>query len=121
MLALQDRRSEGRVCGIILRSQLIVILLKSLYVENQRFWQPETTIQTFRDVYPRYPSISVSSSTNILFNSYNLSNSIVIFQSVRPLDRKTNYTVDLSMFMNPSPVRVNTVCKAVYYIAIYEI
>ncbi|XP_023179605.2 H(+)/Cl(-) exchange transporter 7 [Drosophila hydei] len=81
-----DRRSEGRVCGIILRSQLIVILLKSLYVENQRFWQPETTIQTFRDVYPRYPSIS----------------------SVRPLDRKTNYTVDLSMFMNPSPVRVNT-------------
>ncbi|EDW09284.1 H(+)/Cl(-) exchange transporter 7 [Drosophila mojavensis] len=81
-----DRRSEGRVCGIILRSQLIVILLRSLYVENQRFWQQETTIQTFRDVYPRYPSI----------------------QSVKPLDRKFNYTVDLSMFMNPSPVRVNT-------------
>nr|XP_017008425.2 LOW QUALITY PROTEIN: H(+)/Cl(-) exchange transporter 7 [Drosophila takahashii] len=80
-----DRRSEGRVCGIILRSQLIVILLKSLYVENKRFWLPETSIQTFRDVYPRYPSI----------------------KSVRQLDEKINYTVDLSMFMNPSPVRVN--------------
>ncbi|XP_020805482.1 H(+)/Cl(-) exchange transporter 7 [Drosophila serrata] len=80
-----DRRSEGRVCGIILRSQLIVILLKSLYVENKRFWLPETSIQTFRDVYPRYPSI----------------------KSVRKLDDKINYTVDLAMFMNPSPVRVN--------------
>ncbi|KAH8371896.1 hypothetical protein KR093_009264, partial [Drosophila rubida] len=83
--ALQDRRSEGRVCGIILRSQLIVVLLKSLYVENKQFWLPETTIQTFRDVYPRYPSI----------------------KSVRPLDRKIHYTVDLSLFMNPSPIRVN--------------
>ncbi|KAH8401806.1 hypothetical protein KR009_008041 [Drosophila setifemur] len=80
-----DRRSEGRVCGIILRSQLIVILLKSLYVENKRFWLPETSIQTFRDVYPRYPSI----------------------KNVRKLDTKINYTVDLSMFMNPSPIRVN--------------
>ncbi|KAH8290536.1 hypothetical protein KR054_003787 [Drosophila jambulina] len=80
-----NRRSEGRVCGIILRSQLIVILLKSLYVENKRFWLPETSIQTFRDVYPRYPSI----------------------KSVRKLDEKINYTVDLAMFMNPSPVRVN--------------
>ncbi|XP_034107975.1 H(+)/Cl(-) exchange transporter 7 [Drosophila albomicans] len=80
-----DRRSKGRVCGIILRSQLIVILLKSLYVENKHFWLPETTIQTFRDVYPRYPSI----------------------KSVRPLDRKINYTVDLSLFMNHSPIRVN--------------
>ncbi|EDW85571.2 uncharacterized protein Dwil_GK23152 [Drosophila willistoni] len=79
-------RSKGRVCGIILRSQLIVILLKSLYVENKRFWVPETSIQTFRDVYPRYPSI----------------------ESVRQLDNKENYTVDLSMFMNPSPIRVNT-------------
>lgn len=80
-----DRRSEGRICGIILRSQLIVILLKSLYVENKQFWLPETTIQTFRDVYPRYPSI----------------------KSVRKLDDNEKYTVDLSMFMNPSPVRVN--------------
>ncbi|KAH8415913.1 hypothetical protein KR222_003522, partial [Zaprionus bogoriensis] len=89
---VDDRRSEGRVCGIILRSQLIVILLKSLYVENKRFWQSETSIQTFRDVYPRYPSI----------------------ESVRPLDRKHNFTVDLSMFMNPSPVRVNTVSWPIY-------
>ncbi|SPP74226.1 H(+)/Cl(-) exchange transporter 7 [Drosophila guanche] len=79
------RRSEGRVCGIVLRSQLIVILLKSLYVENSHFWLPNTSIQTFRDVYPRYPSI----------------------KSVRKLDDKINYTVDLAMFMNPSPVRVN--------------
>ncbi|XP_030387065.1 H(+)/Cl(-) exchange transporter 7 [Scaptodrosophila lebanonensis] len=80
-----DRRAEGRVRGIILRSQLIVILMKSLYVEKKRFWLDETSIETFRSMYPRYPSI----------------------KSVRRLDEKMNYTVDLEMFMNPSPVRVN--------------
>ncbi|XP_005191002.3 H(+)/Cl(-) exchange transporter 7 [Musca domestica] len=75
-------RSKGRVCGIILRSQLIVILLKSLYEEKKRFWINETSIQTFRDVYPRYPSID----------------------NVRMHDDKVNYTVNLDIFMNPSPV-----------------
>ncbi|KAM7345339.1 chloride channel protein 7 [Cochliomyia hominivorax] len=78
----RNDRSTGRVCGIILRSQLIVILLKSLYEEKKRFWMNETTIQTFRDVYPRYPSI----------DSVNLS------------DDKVDYTVNLDIFMNPSPV-----------------
>ncbi|XP_013097267.2 H(+)/Cl(-) exchange transporter 7 [Stomoxys calcitrans] len=75
-------RSSGRVCGIILRSQLIVILLKSLYEEKKRFWFNETSIQTFRDVYPRYPSID----------------------NVRLHGDKENYTVNLDIFMNPSPV-----------------
>ncbi|XP_037821319.1 H(+)/Cl(-) exchange transporter 7 [Lucilia sericata] len=75
-------RSTGRVCGIILRSQLIVILLKSLYEEKKRFWINDTTIQSFRDVYPRYPSID----------------------KVRMSDDKVNYTVNLDIFMNPSPV-----------------
>ncbi|XP_075165788.1 chloride channel protein 7 [Haematobia irritans] len=75
-------RSTGRVCGIILRSQLIVILLKSLYEEKKQFWIGETTIQTFRDVYPRYPSID----------------------NVKLHDDKVNYTVNLDIFMNPSPI-----------------
>ncbi|XP_065368113.1 H(+)/Cl(-) exchange transporter 7 [Calliphora vicina] len=75
-------RSTGRVCGIILRSQLIVILLKSLYEEKKRFWINDTTIQTFRDVYPRYPSID----------------------KVRMSDDKVNYTVNLDIFMNPSTI-----------------
>lgn len=78
-------RAHGRVCGIILRSQLIVILLKSLYEEKKQFWEDEVTIQTFRDVYPRYPSI----------------------ECVQMHSDKTNYTVNLDIFMNPSPVRAN--------------
>ncbi|XP_055919350.1 H(+)/Cl(-) exchange transporter 7 [Eupeodes corollae] len=80
-----NNRSNGRVCGIILRSQLIVILLKSLYEEKKQFWENEITNQTFRDVYPRYPSID----------------------SVRMHTDKVNYTVNLDIFMNPSPVRAN--------------
>lgn len=80
-------RAHGRVCGIILRSQLIVILLKSLYEEKKQFWEDEITIQTFRDVYPRYPSIDC----------------------VKMHTDKVNYTVNLDIFMNPSPVRANEI------------
>lgn len=58
--AIQSNRANGRVCGIVLRSQLIVILLNSFYEEKKRFWEKEVSIQTFRNVYPRYPSIDVS-------------------------------------------------------------
>ncbi|XP_053966274.1 H(+)/Cl(-) exchange transporter 7 [Anastrepha ludens] len=80
-----NNRENGRVCGIVLRSQLIVILLNSFYEEKKRFWEKEISIQTFRNVYPRYPSID----------------------SVRMLPEKQNYTVNLDIFMNPSPVRVS--------------
>uniref|UniRef100_A0A1A9V4S9 Chloride channel protein n=1 Tax=Glossina austeni TaxID=7395 RepID=A0A1A9V4S9_GLOAU len=80
-----NERSSGRVCGIILRSQLIVILLKSLFEENKRFWEKEVSIQTFRDLYPRYPSI----------------------KHVQMHNDKTNYTINLNIFMNPSPVCAN--------------
>ncbi|KAL9915534.1 chloride channel protein 7 [Glossina fuscipes fuscipes] len=80
-----NERSSGRVCGIILRSQLIVILLKSLFEENKRFWEKEVSIQTFRDLYPRYPSI----------------------KHVKMDNDKINYTINLNIFMNPSPVCAN--------------
>ncbi|XP_011196441.2 H(+)/Cl(-) exchange transporter 7 [Zeugodacus cucurbitae] len=80
-----NNRENGRVCGIVLRSQLIVILLNSFYEEKKHFWEKEVSIQTFRNVYPRYPSID----------------------SVRLPNEKENYTVNLEIFMNPSPVRVS--------------
>uniref|UniRef100_W8B6A7 Chloride channel protein n=1 Tax=Ceratitis capitata TaxID=7213 RepID=W8B6A7_CERCA len=80
-----NNRENGRVCGIVLRSQLIVILLNALYEEKKRFWEKEISIETFRNVYPRYPSID----------------------SVRLPNEKQNYTVNLEIFMNPSPVRVS--------------
>ncbi|XP_036331562.1 H(+)/Cl(-) exchange transporter 7 isoform X1 [Rhagoletis pomonella] len=80
-----NNRENGRVCGIVLRSQLIVILLNSLYEEKKQFWEKAISIETFRNVYPRYPSID----------------------SVRMRPEKQNYTVNLEIFMNPSPVRVS--------------
>lgn len=82
-----NHRSTGRICGIILRSQLIVILLRKLYEENKRFWFNDVTIQTFRDAYPRYPSID----------------------DVKLDNDKIEHTVNLDIFMNPSPIRVNQV------------
>lgn len=52
-------RSNGRICGMILRSQLIVILMNKYYDENKKYWENEVTIHKFRDMYPRYPSIEV--------------------------------------------------------------
>lgn len=44
----------------MLRSQLIVILMKSFYEETQERWIDEVSIDDFRDEYPRYQSIDVS-------------------------------------------------------------
>ncbi|XP_037948241.1 H(+)/Cl(-) exchange transporter 7 [Teleopsis dalmanni] len=81
----ERERTRGRVSGIILRSQLIVILLKSLYDEKKRFWQKETTIQTFTNLYPRFPSI----------NDFKMNDDYV------------DFTINFDIFMNPSPVRVS--------------
>uniref|UniRef100_A0A1A9WNW2 Chloride channel protein n=1 Tax=Glossina brevipalpis TaxID=37001 RepID=A0A1A9WNW2_9MUSC len=81
----ENERSSGRVCGIILRSQLIVILLKKMFEEKKRFWEKEVSIQTFREFYPRFPSI----------------------ENVQLHDDKVDYTVNLNIFMNPSPICSN--------------
>lgn len=80
-------RENGKLIGLILRSQLVVILMKSLYIETDRFWKDLVTIQLFRKEYPRYPTI----------------------EDLKISEDKTlrNYTVDMSLFMNPSPYSVN--------------
>lgn len=58
-----DRISEdgtpGHLCGLILRSQLVVIINHRYFDERKRDWQPDISIETFRNEYPRYPSIEV--------------------------------------------------------------
>lgn len=49
----------GRIRGLILRSQLIVILQKKIFNETCDSWD-HNTASIFRDQYPRYPSIEVS-------------------------------------------------------------
>lgn len=54
--------NPGHLCGLILRSQLIIIIYHRYFVEREVLWQPDITIETFRNEYPRYPSIEVSKS-----------------------------------------------------------
>lgn len=51
--------TSGHLCGLILRSQLVVIIKHRYFDERKRDWQPDISIETFRNEYPRYPSIEV--------------------------------------------------------------
>jgi chloride channel 7 len=83
----EQNRRNGRLRGIILRSQLIVILKRSLFEETKRFWETTISIETFRQEYPRFPSIK----------------DIHISQ-----DKSAgNYTINMEIFMNKSPYSVN--------------
>lgn len=57
---IADDGTPGHLCGLILRSQLVVIIRHRYFVELERQWLPDITIETFRNEYPRYPSIEVS-------------------------------------------------------------
>ncbi|XP_055385312.1 H(+)/Cl(-) exchange transporter 7 [Condylostylus longicornis] len=81
-----DNRTNGRLCGIILRYQLIVILLQGYFEENRRSWEKVVNIQDFRNYYPRFPSIE-----DVKFNRHD----------------KEDFTVNMEIFLNPSPVRIN--------------
>ncbi|XP_055530683.1 H(+)/Cl(-) exchange transporter 7 isoform X2 [Wyeomyia smithii] len=83
----RNTRENGKLLGIILRSQLVVILKRSFYEENERHWRNTVTIEDFRKEYPRYPNI----------------------EDVHISDDKIadNRTVDMTIFMNPSPHSVN--------------
>lgn len=54
--------TPGHLCGLILRSQLVVIIHHRYFVELESIWLQHITIETFRNEYPRYPSIEVSKS-----------------------------------------------------------
>lgn len=76
-------RSNGRIQGIILRSQLIVILKRSYFEETKRFWSETVSIEVFRNEYPRFPTLA----------------------DIHIHEDKTlhNYHINLRMFMNPTP------------------
>ncbi|XP_057341754.1 H(+)/Cl(-) exchange transporter 7 [Microplitis mediator] len=71
----------GRFRGLILRSQLIVLLLNKVFNEYNEFWETNFSLKIFRDAYPRYPSID----------------------QVNITDEEKTYSIDLRPFMNPSP------------------
>lgn len=59
--------TPGHLCGLILRSQLVVIIYHRYFVELEHNWLDHLSIETFRNEYPRYPSIEVSSNYLFLF------------------------------------------------------
>jgi chloride channel 7 len=83
----ETNRKHGRIRGIILRSQLVVVLKRSLFEETKRFWESTVSIEMFRNEYPRFPSIK-----DIHISSDNAAK---------------NYTINMEIFMNPSPYTVN--------------
>ncbi|OQV24355.1 H(+)/Cl(-) exchange transporter 7 [Hypsibius exemplaris] len=80
----------GRMRGLILRSQLITLLQLKVFNESPDIdvIRAGLSIRSFRDTYPRYPSI----------------------KDVAITDQERRYTMDLAPYMNPSPyvVYMNT-------------
>uniref|UniRef100_A0A8C9T2U1 Chloride channel protein n=1 Tax=Scleropages formosus TaxID=113540 RepID=A0A8C9T2U1_SCLFO len=74
----------GRICGLILRSQLIVLLKHKVFVERAQLKQRKLLLKDFRDAYPRFPPI----------------------QSIHVSQDERECTMDLTEFMNPTPYTV---------------
>ncbi|KAL0992551.1 hypothetical protein UPYG_G00094850 [Umbra pygmaea] len=76
----------GKICGLILRSQLIVLLKHKVFVElaRSRLTHRKLQLKDFRDAYPRFPPI----------------------QSIHVSQDERECVMDLSEFMNPTPYTV---------------
>ncbi|KAM9457964.1 H(+)/Cl(-) exchange transporter 7 isoform 1-T1 [Clarias gariepinus] len=75
----------GKLCGLILRSQLIVLLKHKVFVERARSrLQHRLQLKDFRDAYPRFPPI----------------------QSIHVSQDERECMMDLTEFMNPTPYTV---------------
>ncbi|XP_058891353.1 H(+)/Cl(-) exchange transporter 7 isoform X2 [Acipenser ruthenus] len=76
----------GRLCGLVLRSQLIVLLKHKVFVEraHSSLIQRKLQMKDFRDAYPRFPPI----------------------QSIHVSQDERECMMDLSEFMNPTPYTV---------------
>ncbi|PNI18875.1 CLCN7 isoform 5 [Pan troglodytes] len=87
-----DDTQPARLQGLILRSQLIVLLKHKVFVErsNMGLVQRRLRLKDFRDAYPRFPPI----------------------QSIHVSQDERECTMDLSEFMNPSPYTVPQACIA---------
>nr|XP_010595736.1 H(+)/Cl(-) exchange transporter 7 isoform X3 [Loxodonta africana] len=81
-----DNTQPARLQGLILRSQLIVLLKHKVFVERSHLGlvQRRLRLKDFRDAYPRFPPI----------------------QSIHVSQDERECTMDLSEFMNPSPYMV---------------
>ncbi|KAM5152398.1 H(+)/Cl(-) exchange transporter 7 isoform 2-T4 [Mantella aurantiaca] len=75
-----------RLCGLILRSQLIVLLKHKVFVERENMSPNlrQLKLKDFRDAYPRFPPI----------------------QSIHVSQDERECLMDLSEFMNPTPYTV---------------
>ncbi|KAM8961123.1 H(+)/Cl(-) exchange transporter 7 isoform 2-T2 [Pelodytes ibericus] len=81
-----DTGQPSRLCGMILRSQLIVLLKHKVFVEreNLSMIQGRLSLKDFRDAYPRFPPI----------------------QSIHVSQDERDCLMDLTEFMNPTPYTV---------------
>ncbi|KAG5854456.1 H(+)/Cl(-) exchange transporter 7-like [Anguilla anguilla] len=81
-----DINEPGKICGLILRSQLIVLLKHKVFVEraHSRLHQRKLQLKDFRDAYPRFPPI----------------------QSIHVSQDERECMMDLTEFMNPTPYAV---------------
>ncbi|XP_008286943.1 H(+)/Cl(-) exchange transporter 7 isoform X1 [Stegastes partitus] len=77
---------SGKLCGLILRSQLIVLLKHKVFVElaRSRLTRRKLQLKDFRDAYPRFPPI----------------------QSIHVSQDERECMMDLTEFMNPTPYTV---------------
>lgn len=82
-----ENRRYGRLRGIILRSQLVVIIKKRLFEENKVSWESTVSIETFRSEYPRFPSIK----------------DIKLPEDIR----NQGFNINMELFMNPTPYSAN--------------
>lgn len=86
VVQVSDSDEPAKLCGLILRSQLIVLLKHKVFVElaQSRLSQRKLQLKDFRDAYPRFPPI----------------------QSIHVSQDERECMVDLTEFMNPTPYTV---------------
>lgn len=76
-------RTYGRIRGLILRSQLIVLLQRQFFNETSDVWVNEDQ-HMFRDEYPRYPTVD----------------------QICISEKEKTYHIDLRPYMNATPYTV---------------
>ncbi|CAG5897560.1 unnamed protein product [Menidia menidia] len=86
VVRVSDNDEPAKLCGLILRSQLIVLLKHKVFVElaQSRLTQRKLQLKDFRDAYPRFPPI----------------------QSIHVSQDERECMMDLTEFMNTTPYTV---------------
>jgi len=79
-----ERATFGTFRGIILRSQLIILLKQKVFYERSQLRRHKLKLKDFRDAYPRFPPI----------------------RNINISQRERECFMDLRPFMNPAPYSV---------------